>query len=120
MAKACGKNSIFTQKPHELKVVMILKEAIVSESDTDNMHNSAGHELSAIPTPGSFILVKFSTRVFLGQVKSTEGNDFEVTFLRAKDDEHKIFSFPQGLSQDFHNRVSKMGFQEDRVSKPPH
>ena len=26
----------------------------------------------------------------------------------------------QGLSQDFHNRVSKMGFQEDRVSKPPH
>ena len=26
----------------------------------------------------------------------------------------------QGLGQDFHNRVSKMGFQEDRVSKPPH
>ena len=26
----------------------------------------------------------------------------------------------QGLSQDFHNRVSKMAFQEDRVSKPPH
>ena len=91
---ACGKNSIFTQKPHELKVVMILKEAIVSESDNDNMHNSAEHELSAIPTPGSFIMVKFSTRVFRGQVKSTEGNDFEVTFLRAKDDEHKIFSFP--------------------------
>ena len=56
--------------------------------------HSAEHELSAIPTPGSFILVKFSTRVFLGQVKSTEGNDFEVTFLRAKDDEHNIFSFP--------------------------
>ena len=25
----------------------------------------------------------------------------------------------QGLNQDFHNRESKMGFQEDRVSKPP-
>ena len=24
----------------------------------------------------------------------------------------------QGLRQDFQNRVSKMGFQEDRVSKP--
>ena len=24
----------------------------------------------------------------------------------------------QGLSQDFHNRVSKMGFQEDRVQTP--
>ena len=78
------------QKPHELKVIMI----IVSESDADNMHNSAKHELSAIPTPGSFILVRFSTRVSLGQVKSTEGNDFEVTSLHAKDDEHKIFSFP--------------------------
>ena len=58
------------------------------------MHNSAEHELSAIPTPVSFILVKFSTRVSHGQVKSTEGNDFEVTFLRAQDDKHKIFSFP--------------------------
>ena len=59
--------------------------------------NASKHELSAIPIPGSFILTKFSTRVFLGQVKSTEGiqgNDFEVTFLGAKDDEHKIFSFP--------------------------
>ena len=28
--------------------------------------------------------------------------------------------YHQGLSQNFHNRVSKMGFQEDRVSKPPH
>ena len=26
----------------------------------------------------------------------------------------------QGLSHDFHNRVSKMGFQDNRVSKPPH
>ena len=25
----------------------------------------------------------------------------------------------QGLNQDFDNRVFKMGFQEDRVSKPP-
>ena len=66
------------QKPHKLKVAMILKGVIVSESDTDNMHNSAEHELSAIPTPLSFILVKSH-----GQVKSTEGNDFEVTFLRA-------------------------------------
>ena len=77
--------------PHKLKVVMILKEAIVSESDTDNMHNSAEHDLSTIPTPGSFLLVKFSTRVFLGRVKSTEGNDFEVTFLCVKYDEHNSF-----------------------------
>ena len=74
---------------------------IVSESDTDNMYNSAEHELSAIPTPGtagSFILVKLSTRVSLGQVKSTEGNDFEVTFLRAKDDEHKSFPTKEDCS----------------------
>ena len=27
-------------------------------------------------------------------LEGIQGNDFEVTFLRAKDDEHKIFSFP--------------------------
>ena len=32
---------------------------------------------------------------------------------------HINLMWHQGLSQDFHNRVSKMGFQEDRVSKPP-
>ena len=85
---------------------MILKEAIVSESDTDNMHDSAEHELSETPTPSSFILVKFSTRVFLVQVKSTEGNDFEVTFLRAKDD----FQFPI-LALEFKKIMVQISFK---------
>ena len=42
--------------------------------------------------------VNISTRVSLGQVKSTEGNDFEVTFLRAKDDEHKSFPTKEDCS----------------------
>ena len=113
---ACGKNSVFAGNLTNLVEFALVKDQLPIPARAATSERAKGSVVSA---PGDFILVEYNKgktkSMFLGQVLTKDGSDYEVTFLRAKDEGKMVFIFPatEDIAWVEHKQI------KEKVETPP-